>query len=165
MSKKLEYRVGNLIDTECDFIAHGCNAQGVMGSGVAKALKEWHPKVYDGYREAYISNRNSLPMGAIIPISNVHGKTVINCITQEFYGRESIVYLDYMALADCLEHIETYITEVLGLPEGTEVAFPKIGAGLAGGDWTIISKLLEVGSSKIVPIIYVLDESEIPEQI
>lgn len=33
----IQYKTGNLLDTPDSYIVHGCNAQGVMGSGVAKA--------------------------------------------------------------------------------------------------------------------------------
>ncbi|ESQ88966.1 hypothetical protein ABAC460_14390 [Asticcacaulis sp. AC460] len=36
------------------------------------------------------------------------------------------------------------------------VAFPKIGAGLAQGDWTIIESLIEDHSRHFQPVVYVL---------
>lgn len=33
---KIDYRIGDMFKGGHKFIAHGCNAQGVMGSGVTK---------------------------------------------------------------------------------------------------------------------------------
>ena len=37
---KIEYRQGDLFQTDVRHIVHGCNAQGVMGKGVAKLVKD-----------------------------------------------------------------------------------------------------------------------------
>jgi len=43
-----------------------------------------------------------------------------------------------------------------------KVGLPKIGAGLGGGDWSIISKIIEEELGEFDVTIYVLDEKEIP---
>ena len=45
----IEYIKGDIRDTDCKVIAHGVNCQGVMGSGVAKALYEKWPEVKKSY--------------------------------------------------------------------------------------------------------------------
>ena len=66
-------------------IAHGCNAQGVMGSGVAKAIKEKWPGAYKEYRQIYLDR--GLTLGR-----NIHyhfrtdKKLIVNCITQKIDG-------------------------------------------------------------------------------
>ena len=50
---KIEYRKGDLFQTEIKTIVHGCNAQGVMGSGVAKIIRDKYPKAYDRYVAEY----------------------------------------------------------------------------------------------------------------
>ncbi len=35
----ITYKQGDLMKASETYIAHGCNAQGVMGSGVAKAIR------------------------------------------------------------------------------------------------------------------------------
>ncbi len=44
---KINYVNGDLFATDIKTIVHGCNAQGVMGSGVAKSIRENFPKAYD----------------------------------------------------------------------------------------------------------------------
>mgnify|MGYP002509055859 FL=1 len=40
---------GSLFDTNCDYICHQVNCRGKMNSGVAKAIREKWPIVYDKY--------------------------------------------------------------------------------------------------------------------
>ena len=47
------YKQGDLTQAEEYIIAHGCNAQGKMGSGVAKAIRREFPQAYSYYRSAY----------------------------------------------------------------------------------------------------------------
>ena len=41
----------NLLNTQLQFIAHQVNCQGVMGAGVAKALRNKYPELYSQYQE------------------------------------------------------------------------------------------------------------------
>ena len=42
---------GNVFDSDADIICHQVNCQGVMGSGVAKEVRERFPNVYEQYHE------------------------------------------------------------------------------------------------------------------
>lgn len=75
---------------------------------------------------------------------------VINAYTQYDYGTDKI-NLDYDALRLCLRKINM-------LCDGLDIGLPKIGCGLAGGDWNIVSKIIEeeLQDCKSVTI-YILD--------
>lgn len=47
----IEYKKGNLLDVTKGIIMHGCNCQGVMGSGVALAVKRKYPLAFDRYSQ------------------------------------------------------------------------------------------------------------------
>ena len=71
-------------------IVHGCNAQGVMGSGLAKTIRYTFPEAYRDYRVKYADE--GLNVGDCI-ISQINSKLFVsNCITQEFYGYDGQVY-------------------------------------------------------------------------
>lgn len=42
---------GNIVNAKTDFIIHQVNCQGVMGSGVAKALRDYDEGIYKHYRK------------------------------------------------------------------------------------------------------------------
>lgn len=142
---KIKYEKGDLLDTNCQYIAHCVNAQGVMGSGVAKAIKQVYPRAYDIYMQKYITDR--LHLGQIIQC-DFDSKTILHIVGQKYYGYDGLKYVDYDALQQAFQTIN-YITK-------QPVAFPKLGAGLAGGDWDIISQLLQKRSRNYQPIVYQL---------
>lgn len=143
---KIEYVKGDVLKTHCEFILHGCNAQGVMGAGVAKAIRDEYPFAYDQYREAFTTR--GLRLGEI-QIVRCMDKTIINAITQLRYGRDGIRYVSYDAVADAMASLEETLY-------GEEVAMPMIGSGLAGGDWNIIKAIIEAELKTVKPYVYQL---------
>lgn len=127
---------GSLLDAK-GIIVHGCNAQGVMGSGVALAIKNKWPNVYEQYRQEWATG--GWRVGDAQLIENVtEGVHVVNAITQEFYGREPCRYVSYDGVAMAFSNIR-HDARTLKCP----VNFPLIGAGLGGGDWEIISTIID----------------------
>lgn len=117
-------------------ILHGCNAQRVMGSGVAKQLRAKYPEVYFDYVEAFNSFKimNMNPLGQIVHTKVGKDLYVISGITQEFYGRDGRQYVDYSALDRCIASSVAY-AQKKDLP----LHIPYlIGAGLGGGSEKII---------------------------
>lgn len=150
---------GNLLDTHCKLIAHGVNCQGVMGSGVAKALYEKWPEVKTQYLAYY--NDTDWVVEPDEYLGLVHfaylssNLIVANCFTQQNYGTDGQVYLNYTALDQCLETLKerSFVTEM------HEIAMPKIGCGLAGGDWNKVRTMIEdrFRNSNITIYVYSLE--------
>jgi O-acetyl-ADP-ribose deacetylase (regulator of RNase III) len=154
----LEYKVGNLIEATESIIAHGCNAQGKMNSGVAKAIRKRWPGAFSKYETAYIRQGNELNLGQIVWYNEEEtGKFIANCITQKNYGYDGKSYVDYGAIAKCMANLDFEARFSLI----HRVAMPKIGAGLGGGDWKKISKIIEDTFTYATPVVYVLKEEEI----
>lgn len=137
------YIKGDVTEAEEKVILQGCNAQGKMNSGVAKAIRDRWPNVFYDYSAEH--EVNGLALGAIYPVLvrdriNCIRKIVINGITQEFYGREpGRVYVDYWAISQVLFRTASFLHD-FGI---SDVAMPKIGAGLGGGDWDRISRIIQ----------------------
>lgn len=129
---------GNILTgVDRGFIVHGCNAQGVMGSGIAKDIRDTWPQVYEDYKkqERYLG----LNLGNTIYTEVGLGLTVVSAITQECYGRDKdILYVDYDAVSCCFEWIKNASENT-----GWQVHFPLIGCGLANGKWEEVSKRIE----------------------
>ena len=129
---------GNMLtDVTEGYMIHGCNCQGIMGSGIAKEVKERFPEAYRLYREYY--EDNALLLGDIIDYWITEDLVLVNCMAQEFYGSDKR-HLDYEALVKCIEEINE-----MALDEDIPrvLNFPKIGCGLAGGNWEIVKKIIE----------------------
>lgn len=160
---KIEYRKGDLLRADEPVIVHGCNAKGVMGSGVAKLLRDRWPEVFDAYYRVHVSDR--LRLGQTIWV-DVGVKLVVNAITQAEYGRDpNRVYASYDAIRSAMAKIDataamTQQDESATLAMGLvveAVAMPLIGAGLANGSWKAISKIIEEESKHFRPVVYLID--------
>lgn len=158
---KIIYKTGDLLQAPERVIVHGCNAQGVMGSGVAKLIRERWPQVYERYRRVhsfysdYVRDTSKM-LGTVDFWPGDPDKTICNAITQEFYGRDPRrVYVDYNAVADCMASINRWVPTYVG--EGGSVAMPLIGAGLANGEWGRIAEIIEQESTRFQPVVYTLD--------
>lgn len=105
-------------------ILHGCNAQGVMGSGFAKSIKDHYPSVYANYKNIHTSV--GLDLGRAYPVPVNGSLCVWNLITQNYYGTLH-KWFDYSLLRDSLKHF-------LHLNHNNEqIHMPLIGCGLAKG--------------------------------
>ena len=146
---KIEYRQGNLFNTDILHIAHGCNAQGVMGSGVAKIVKEQYFDAYKFYAEQY--DEHGLKLGDVQFVP-ANGKVIVNAITQNLYGKDGRRFVNYEAVAECMHTVN----RVLMQSGEIHIAMPQIGAGLGGGDWQVIAHIIQSELTDVQPVVYVL---------
>jgi len=131
----IKYVKGDLFDTDADIIAHGCNCQGVMGSGVALLVRNKYPKAYHRYQDKY--DEDGWELGEVQFVLQHDGKYIANCATQDKFLPRGYVHADYKAIKECLSKVKLFAKE-----KGLSISIPKIGAGLAGGDWVIIEGIL-----------------------
>ena len=150
---KIIYRSGDLLEAPERIICHGCNAQGKMGAGIAAAIRKRYPQAFKDYEALYKAQGNRLELGQCIWVDCADGRTVIDAVTQEFYGRDpNVIYVDYGAIRTVMQTIN----DKLKLTTSSAVAFPKIGAGLANGDWTVIEDIIESEATDFQPVVYTL---------
>lgn len=137
----VKYVKGDLLETHCDYICHQVNCQGVMGSGIAKQIREKWPEVFDEYIRRCNAAPSDNPSFWLLGTPQyviVGDICVINMFSQKDYGYDQRRYTSYDAFWECLVDIAC-TTSV-----GKSIGFPKnIGCGLGGGDWNIISTMIE----------------------
>lgn len=134
-------KFGNILDVQEGIIVHGCNAQGVMGSGIAVQIKQRWPHVYETYAKFVADTRakGRSPLGLVVPVEAQPGLYIANAITQEHYGRDPTKrYVSYEAVKKCFD-----VVAMMAGMDGLTVHFPLIGAGLGNGDWAIISDIID----------------------
>ena len=134
---KINYIKGDLLSVTEGIIVHGCNAQGVMGSGVALAVRRKYPKAYEKYKEEI--QRGFLGLGDVQLVDVQENLFIANAITQEFYGRDKKLYVSYESIRECF-------TTVFEVARGTKVpcvSTNKIGSVRGGGDWERILQIIK----------------------
>ena len=123
-----------------DVIAHGCNCHSTMGAGIAPQMA----KAFGCDRfvmERIGSDVNKLGNIDYQTINvNENELAVVNAYTQFNYGRNhadgDAKPLSYEALTLCMKKINVLFA-------GKHIGLPKIGAGLAGGDWERIKFIIQ----------------------
>ncbi len=151
---KIIYKKGDVLNCTEPWIVHGCNAQCVMGSGVALAIRKKWPSAYATY--IAMKEAKGMKLGAVSFAEQDYGPVVFNAITQEFYGRDGRKYVSYSAIREAMQAMDWYADTVFSVEEGCSIAMPMIGAGLGGGDWETISAIIEEESKHFQPIVYTL---------
>lgn len=133
----IHYKQGNLLDVTSGIIVHGCNMQGVMGAGVAKAVKQKYPQCFEVYQHRLRTQYTAL--GGVIYYYSNKDLLIANALTQRYYGSR-MREVNYAAIVNSFQHILSHRSK-FGINLKT-INFPKIGAGLGGGDWSIIEQLI-----------------------
>lgn len=131
----INYIQGDLFATDCDIIAHGCNCKGGFGSGVAYTMAKKYPKAKEMYLEKF--EDEGWKLGDVQFVMVVGGKTIANCATQYGYLPRGIQHANYPAIRRAMLQVKMFAQH-----HGKSIAIPKIGAGLAGGNWDEIEGIL-----------------------
>lgn len=162
----LRYKVGDLCEAlksgEVGAIGHQANCFNTMNSGVAKAIRLAFPDAYKADCETSKGDKEKLGSLSVGWNRDEHGNIaglIYNLYGQYNYGYDSKGYTNYDALRNALEEMHSDL-----LTSGIrKIGFPKIGAGLGGGDWDTIVKIIEdtffAGGFEVT--IYVLRESDV----
>lgn len=127
-------------------IAHGCNAQGVWGSGIAKPFKEKYPKAFDEYNKYCVhrlnvdSENGAVGHGLLTAEDNGHR---VGCLITSFdFGPKKdnpgkIVIQTVLALKDLMSYLNTY--QLLNEP----IYCNKFNSGLFNVPWESTEKILQ----------------------
>jgi len=129
----IEYREGNLLKSDMEVIVHGCNCFNTFGAGIAKQIRSIYPEANETDQKTQKGDRNKLGT-CTTAISN--DKLIINAYTQFHYSRNTKT-VDYDAIKSVMYEIDEIV------PQNTTIGMPRIGCGLAGGDWNIVEKILD----------------------
>ena len=147
----MDKKQGNLIDLALQghfgVIAHGCNCFHVMGAGIAKAVKETFPEAWAADKATKKGDRNKLGSLSSATIhlpeksaESAKSVTVANLYTQLRWGPASPAAGETQESR--YDAIRKALTGLRKLAAGRPTGLPRIGAGLAGGDWKIISEII-----------------------
>lgn len=138
----MRYVEGDITNAPERFIVHGCNMRGKMNSGVAKALRNKYPHIFDDYQRGLNSG---LILGCFKASYTIDGKIIGNLLTQEYYGYDGGVYASLPAIQTALElFIDYELVDCQSLFGPTPIATPKLGCGRGGLQWDEVRPVLEM---------------------
>jgi O-acetyl-ADP-ribose deacetylase (regulator of RNase III) len=129
------------LDGRFDVIVHGCNCMCQMGKGIAKSIKKQFPEAREADRKTAAGERAKLGTITTAPIERGGGGggganfVVVNAYTQFDYHPPG-PNVDYDAIRAAMREVKRQFG-------GKRIGYPKIGAGLAGGDWQRIAPIID----------------------
>ena len=139
ISNNIENIIGDILEVPTQMICHQVNCQGVMGAGLAKQVRTAYPQVYELYKQ-YCEKQTEKAnlLGRVQFIKCPNNVIIANCFAQFGYGRGAL-QTSYAAFRLCMLKIKNFCkTNSINC-----VSIPyKMGCGLAGGNWEIISKII-----------------------
>ena len=127
---------GDLIEMaknkEFDVIIHGCNCFNTMGAGIALQIKRNFKAAYEADQQTKKGDKKKL---GTYTSAEVDGIIIVNAYTQFRYSAGKVDNINYTAVRQVMQKIKQDFS-------GKRIGYPMIGGGLAGGDWNIISVII-----------------------
>lgn len=135
----MNYVEGDLIalalEGDFDVIVHGCNCFCAMEAGIALAIQKEFPEAYAADLVTAKGDHHKLgTFSHTSVLRDDHYVTIVNGYTQFHFQGEGIL-VDYEAVRSIFKQIRLQF-------HGKRIAYPKIGAGLAGGNWQRIAEII-----------------------
>ena len=121
---------------EFDLIVHGCNCFCTMGAGIALQIQTHFPQALEADLNTVNGDKSKLGDYSHARVKTESGNLVIvNGYTQYHYSGAGVL-ADYQAIERLFSKIKTDFS-------GLRMGYPKIGAGLAGGDFNRIEAIID----------------------
>ena len=162
---EIEYKIACLIEAgrkgHVQAIAQGNNCFNTMKSGLAPQIAKMYPEAE--WVDKQTTKGDPDKLGTITLAQYESSPHLVFNIYQQFgYGKdEGKVYVSYNAIDSGLWLVnEQVINHNEAFPENkiVKIGFPRIGCGLAGGDWDRVSKLIEKNITSATPVVYDLEK-------
>lgn len=133
----------DLLDSDAGILIHQTNCMGIMGSGVALALKQRYPEIFPPYKELCAQKGSEL-LGTCQFVQVDDGKIIANLFGQNKINRNW--YLGGETATD-LSAVEQALKEVVDYAQNhgvAKIALPyKMGAVRGGARWEDVLKIIE----------------------
>lgn len=155
MKYKLKSIVDAVHDKEVDAIAHQANCHCTMKSGIAPVLAKAFPPMWDVDQLTVYGDARKM------------GSCTYEYIAEGILGFNLYGQYGYSRFKQDTEYanVRKALRQMAGVCDWAGVRYiglPKIGCGLGGGDWEIVSAIIEEELEEFDVTIYVIDEKEIP---
>jgi O-acetyl-ADP-ribose deacetylase (regulator of RNase III) len=141
---EIRYKIGDAtrpVTPGPKIICHICNDIGAWGAGFVLAVSKRWSAPEDSYRDC--PEEWQLGKTQIVPVED--DILVANMIAQHGVVRMRMGFDDadeppirYDALRDCLRNVNEVATR-----SGATLHMPRIGCGLAGGEWSEVEKIIQ----------------------
>ena len=125
----IQYRTGNIFDSDCEVITVTVNCVGVMGAGIARQCRIRYPATYDQYlKKCWMSQYHPGQ-----PILTRVDRPMLLFPTKLHWRNPSKIEWIVEGLQRIARNAHHF----------TSIAIPPLGCGHGGLDWEIVKSLIE----------------------
>lgn len=124
----MEFKNGNIFESDAKAIINPVNTVGVMGKGLAYQFKQKYPNNFKNYEEK--CKKNEIEIGKDLLYTEEKGKIIINFPTKQNWRENS--KMEYIEIG--LKKLEELILKL----NIKSIAIPPIGAGNGKLDWNLV---------------------------
>lgn len=152
----ITYKIGDAtVPGGTKIIAHVVNCKGYWGKGFVVALNHMWPGVRDAYMTYVHTSKGEELLGKVFYYQEeLPHVCIANMFAQEDIAKRSNPSpLSYDALERCLDDVKDMANYL-----HASVHMPRIGTGLAGGDWSRIEPLINKYLKDVEVTVYTLGE-------
>ena len=116
-----------------DVIVHQCNCFHNFGAGIALQILREYPVAFEADKKTRYGDTKKL--GSIVSCKTHDNFIIVNGYSQFGCG-VGVVRTNYDAVREVFKKVKRQFS-------GKKIGYPLYGAGLAGGDWEVISKIID----------------------
>lgn len=155
----IQYKIGNLLDSEAEALVNTINTVGVMGKGIALQFKNMFPQNFKIYSTA--CKNKEVKIGQLLVTEDealLSGKKIIINFPTKTNWRLPSEY----------QYIEAGLTELVKVIKEKKIksiAIPPLGSGNGGLNWKKVKQLLEKHLSNINCDIYIYEPNESIQEV
>jgi hypothetical protein len=108
------------------------------GGGFSLAVRQKWPSAQQAFRTWAYGDRRNLSLGNLHLAPVDETLTIASMVAQRGYGPSTNPRIRYSALQTCLQRLST-----IAVDQRATVHMPRVGSGLAGGSWSVVSELID----------------------
>ena len=142
-SSTVKARIGDMFSSEMQTLVNTVNCVGVMGKGIAQIFKQEYPEMFADYVAR--CERGEVKLGKPYHYKDLAGVSIVNFPTKGHWRAAT-------RLADVEAGLD-YFTKHYEQWSITSVAFPPLGCGNGGLEWSAVGPLMYYKLSKLgIPV-------------
>jgi O-acetyl-ADP-ribose deacetylase (regulator of RNase III) len=129
------------------------------GKGFSAATRRKWPQAQKEFTNWTFAKRSEFKLGSVCFVELRESLELASLVAQHGYGPSLFPRIQYLALEECLSKVASHARSI-----GATIHMPRIGSGEAGGDWNIVSEIIDekLCRSDLQVTVYDLPESFYP---
>lgn len=163
---ELCYQTGDAVEAlqngDIEVLIHQCNLYHTFNSGIAAQIKETYPEAFEADKDTPHGSTDKLGYNSYYYQpwhfnGEDESQMIINMYCQHGHSNETGRDTSYPHMTPCLLKAKEKIMNTFGDTEYITIGMPKIGCGLANGEWPVVEKIIKETLDPLNVTVYTLN--------